>query len=205
MTAGTNLLLALLCFIFFTKCKAVSPQWKWFFLLMSISTFLGVLVHGLRDIFSNQSIFNTWMLMSLVSGTALFFAQLHTLKSIYVLATKERIWTRIISVQLLLFYVLMLWFGSYQVVKIHGTIAMLPIMAVHLLRPDFTGGKWISFGISLSIISAVVHSQKFSFSPWFNYNDIAHVVLMATFYFTFKGVMTGVASSKANANQHKPQ
>ncbi len=171
---------------------------------MGIATFLGAIVHGFRDIFSQQFIFNIWMLMSLVSGTAMFFAQFYTIKSFHLLKERERTWIGLIAAQLLLFYMLMLWFDSYQVVKIHGIIAVMPIMLIFLFRPNFVGGKWISFGISLSMISVIVQSIKFSFSPCFNYNDIAHIVLMATFYFIFKGVMMGSLSQKAIANLHRP-
>ena len=42
-------------------------------------------------------------------------------------------------------------------------------------------------GVGLGLISAVVFSYQWGLSPWFNHNDISHIILIFSALILYKG------------------
>jgi hypothetical protein len=43
--------------------------------------------------------------------------------------------------------------------------------------------------VLLGVISAVIFSFEWGLSPWFNHNDISHVILSFSAYYMYKGAV----------------
>lgn len=203
-TAGTDLVLSILCvFIFLllsrysTQCHSIRP-WRSFFLLMGLSTLFGSIVHGLRYYQSDTYHYNFWMAMNLISGIAVYFAQMATIKSNFKASRFRNILLTVPNIQLALYLVLIMLFRDFNMVKLQIAAGMVPIMFINFYDyfKGAKGGAWIAGGIAVASLSSVVHSVKFSLNEWFNYNDISHVLLMCSFSMICYGVVVRMISTR---------
>jgi hypothetical protein len=88
----------------------------------------------------------------------------------------------------------MLVIQSYEIAKLHVAVGLVPILIAYALQGlrGERGKTWIAAGILVSALTAVVHTFKLSFSVWFNYNDIAHMLIVSSIILIGNGVrMTG--------------
>ncbi|HEY6161073.1 MAG TPA: hypothetical protein VI112_07615 [Bacteroidia bacterium] len=195
-TTGTDLLLTIICIFIFTwlsrlrgQCGSVSP-WRNFFLLMGLSSLLGSIVHGLRNYQSEEYHYNFWMTMNIICGVAVYFAQVATIQSNFRISRFRKILVSIPNIQLAAYLVILYFIHNFNVVVIQIAVGMVPIMFINFF--DYfrgtQGGGWISAGIALSCLPALVRGLKFSLNAWFNYNDLSHVLLMCSFISIFYGV-----------------
>lgn len=195
-TAISDVAITILCFWIFTSLDKFNQQstlvkpWQYFFLFMGTSTFLGAIVHGLRFYQTEETRMFTWIVMNIISGTAVFLAQIATLRTHFSNSKYNKLAHVIIATQLIGYYIILIFIKNYNVVKLQVALGMLPIMFLNFYyySTGQLGSAWIAGGIAVSIISAVVHGLKISFSQWFNYNDISHVVLMVTFSMISYGI-----------------
>src|ERR1051326_4747431 len=125
-TAGTDLLLTIICFFIFTwlsrlrgQCGSVSP-WRNFFLLMGLSTLFGSIVHGLRYYQSEEYHYNFWMTMNIISGVAVYFAQMATIRSNFRASRFRKVLASVPNVQLLIYLVVLYFFRNFNVVVVRS-------------------------------------------------------------------------------------
>ncbi|MFI5148469.1 MAG: DUF6962 family protein [Bacteroidia bacterium] len=198
VTALTDLLLALLCLIIIFRLRrsqktgAASTSWSFFFAGMGLSTFTGALVHGMRAYQTDAAHYNTWMVMNVVSGLSVFFAQMATVDFLRKSGRGDRIYKTIALIQLGCFIVLILLFRNFEVVKVQVAAGMVPVMIIHLtgLRKGVTGSGWIGAGIGVSFCSAIFHTFKLSIHPvWCNFNDLSHLFIGISFVLIAKGIL----------------
>jgi hypothetical protein len=192
VTALTDLFLSALCLYFFFSLRKYNKlsnsvlSWQLFFVLMSISAFIGVLVHGIRAYQTEAGHHTTWMIMNIIVGIAIYFGQVATMRSILNDSKHRSVYKLIVNLQLLAYLlciVLMKEF-NYNVVKIQVAVGMVPVMIMNFYdyRKGAAGGLWLGLGIGLSFFSGVFHTFKLSINEnWFNYNDISHVFLCGCF------------------------
>lgn len=192
VTALTDLFLSALCFFLFLSLRKYSRisnaanSWQLFFLLMSISAFTGVMVHGLRVYQTEAGHHTTWMIMNVIAGIAIYFGQIATMRSILNDSKHRTRYKVIVNLQIVAYLacILLMKEFNYNVVKAQVAIGMVPVMLLNFLdyRKGTRGGVWLGIGIGLSFFSGVFHTLKLSISEnWFNYNDISHVFLCACF------------------------
>ncbi len=198
VTAVTDLLLGAFCisraaaFHKFREQDSSLAAWQTFFLLMGISTLMGVIVHGLICYQSEKVHLTIWLWMSVISGISIYFAQVATSRSLLKDSKNGSLFRIIARVQLALFLLFMLIFRDYNVVKIQVAIGMVPVMIIHFygFRKGAAGSAWLATGIAVSFGSAVAHTWKLSISPkWFNFNDISHVFIFTSFALISYGVL----------------
>jgi hypothetical protein len=87
--------------------------------------------------------------------------------------------------------------NNFVMIKVNAGIILVFSLITHLKIYNLTkekGSRLIVLGILISFLSIIVHSLKLSFSDWFNYKDIAHVIIVISLYVIFTGV-------KANAEK----
>lgn len=197
VTAISDLLLAVFClaivasFRKFRKLENSVYSWQVFFLLMGASTFIGVIVHGFRYYQSIPVHDNTWMLMNVIAGVSIYFAQLATSRSILKNSKNGAILRKIAAAQIVVYLILILIFRSFNVVKIQVAAGMVPVMIIYFydFKKGVQGGAWLGTGIALSFVPAVFHSLKVTISEnWFNHNDISHVFIGASFALISYGI-----------------
>ena len=195
-TAGTDLILTILCLFFFmwlsrfrSICISIS-RWRNFFLLMGLSTLFGSIVHGLKNYQSPAYHYDFWMAMNIVSGIAVYFAQMATIRSNFSASRFKTILTTVPNFQLLFFLAVLYFFRNYNIVIIQIAAGMIPIMFINLYDyyKGSRGGAWLATGIGFGCLSGLVHALKFSPHVWFNHDDLSHVLLMCSFFFIFFGV-----------------
>jgi hypothetical protein len=209
ITAITDVLLALLCFIIIFRLRVLKKEtgsysaWSFFFLGMGLSTLTGTIVHGCRHYQTEDAHYNTWMFMNVLSGLSVFFAQLATVKYIHQRSKHAKLLQTIAWIQLVCYFVLILIFRSFNVVKIQVAVAMIPVMIIHIagFRKGIKGGGWVGAGIGMSFFSAVFHTFKISINEiWFNYNDLSHVFIGASFILIATGVLKGAEKEAAGGS-----
>ncbi|MFK7925577.1 MAG: hypothetical protein AB8H47_26735 [Bacteroidia bacterium] len=196
-TAFTDLILTAQCFWYAWKLRENRLQnnilkyfWMYFALMGIASLFGGILGHGIY-----YMVHPRWKLLGhAFIGSAVFCLQKSTLESL-----KERIqpkWKRIFDIailtQLIIFLSVLIFseeihFNAVRNQSAIGLVAMvLPFHIWGNMLDARPGRKWVIGAILWSLVPAIVYSIEFSFSKWFNYYDIGHVLLMVTFHFFYR-------------------
>lgn len=163
--------------------------WRFFFLFVGLSSMVGIVVHGFSFYTPERTHFWIWIVMGSVQNLGISFAQLATSRQYF---PKQYKW---ISALVLAQYVLLVAFfihsEDYKAVKWHVAIGMLPVMGWNVYRwiKKEASAKWITLGVLVSGLTAAVHGFKISISlQWFNFNDIAHVLIVISLFLIYKGV-----------------
>ncbi|HTF02471.1 MAG TPA: hypothetical protein VK826_00535 [Bacteroidia bacterium] len=200
ITSLTNLAIFGFGFAFFRRLhkrglSAPHKNWKYFFLLLGISSLIGVIVHGLSYYTTPQVHFNIWWVMSIVQGAGVSFAQFGVGSNIFH-RNKAAVAAFVIA-QFLAFAISMYAAESFAMAKIHIAVGLIPIMIYYI----FQGMKahkaeiLVATGIGVSAFTAVIHGLKISVSQWFNYNDISHVLIVVSLVLMYRGVNEGLVEN----------
>lgn len=189
MSIVWNWLISLFCvFAFRSLGKSAARaviSWRWFFLIFGCSTFFGGIGHGLYYYLGPAGKAAPWSL----SIVAIFFAE----QGIYRLLEPRHhraktILTRLSLAKIILFIVAMFFIEfSFQWTKMNSMIGMVGIVGA--------GGLWLSrrngaliylpAGVFVLSFAAVVHGFDINLHPWFNRDDLAHLIMLlglACFY-----------------------
>ncbi len=195
VTVFTDYLIAIVsfCFSFLLNTSAfkdeITINWKRFFLLLSIASFLGGCSHGFFAIHDGAGYKLFWLPMQALNIIAVYCAQQATLFSTLKNPDKKNFWKWSYKIQLLIFFVAVFIFQNFIVVVIDTTIGMLPIMIIHFLEAKKTNSSaWVAYGILVLCFAAVVNATKFSFHVYFNYLDISHILIIIQLSFMFIGI-----------------
>lgn len=163
--------------------------WRWFFMGIAASSLIGVIVHGFSYYTSLSTHRAIWLTMGFVQAAGISAAQLAAAQQH--LPHLLRTLRPMIVVQLLLTLIALVVLQTYDVIKLHVAIGLIPVMSwkLTLSRRGFQYGSWIGGGILVSALTAAVHTFKISLSPWLNYNDIAHLLVVISLGMIGKGVV----------------
>ena len=193
VTAGTNLVLAVQCFLYFRSLRtglgARSRLWSGFFLMMAIATFAGVFKHGFKHELSQTGLFLVLWVSSLATGMSVYFAQRATLVS-HAPEHLERRLDRLLQAQLFLFLAANVALGPRVLLFIvNAAVGLLPVIGVEARAfcRGHPGAGWIAGGLSFSIITGAVYAAGLSVGPWLNHIDIAHLLMGVSFWLMVRG------------------
>lgn len=190
VTVLTNLLLAGFCFFWSGAAKGNTPRfWSWFFLLLGSSVLLGAFAHGLYINIDNpaQKYTRFLAIMSVSAGS---------LASIYVLDNKALIrkLSFLLIFQFVVFSYLVLTYNRFVFVTIHSLLGLgITVGGVFIWQVNRLGSQsvyWMLGGIAVNASTAVIHSLKLSPHPYFNHNDISHLILVLGCFMMFKGAQS---------------
>jgi hypothetical protein len=78
--------------------------------------------------------------------------------------------------------------NNFVLIKIHAGIVLVYSLIVHLLKYKDAGSPIIAGGIIVSFLPIAIHSLRLSLGEWFNYKDIAHLMIMASLIMIGMGV-----------------
>ncbi|OYU94714.1 MAG: hypothetical protein CFE21_13560 [Bacteroidetes bacterium B1(2017)] len=196
-TVFTNLIMGGLCFVFFNRLKKepvhykLGSNWKFFFLFMGIASIIGALTHGLKSYFGQDDYYFVWLLMNLAGIPCSYFllqANIELSKLNQELKKKLKL-TSIVLTAILTILVIML--NNFLLVKLNAGFVIGLTLFNHFktYRSGFIGSGFILLGFTISTSSLLVHGLKISYSEWFNYKDISHVIMSISLYIIFLGVM----------------
>ena len=196
MTIVTNLLIfifSIFSFIKLTKYSHVYPRsWGWFVLLVGISSCFGSTAHAVHYQLGATFFDIIFYIMNALSLISIYFC----FKSPYVYYSQFKK-----GPNNKIFYFIMLWIttlliytlfrNNFLIVKVHAGIVLMYAFIVHIIMYNKTkekGSGLVVLGIGISFLSIVVHSLKFSIHEWFNYKDLAHVIIFCSLWVIYKGI-----------------
>ncbi len=165
-------------------------KWPYFFLFMGASSFLGALTHSCRFYTDDTTFYVLWLTMQVIIGAGVSFAQLGTNEYVFSDTKNKRIFNTIVWIQLLLFIIIAISMKRFVIVIIHSAVGLLSVFFINLFsfKKEPLAVAWISAGIFVTTITALVHGTKFSMGKWFSYKDLSHLLIVVSLFFMFVGV-----------------
>ena len=196
ITTATDLLLAAICFYAFFQIRKlactdrVKSYFKYYFLVLG----LGAMCGGLLGHAFLYRLAEGWKLVSWVltlGSVALIAHALIEIAKPYVKPGISRIISRfnVLIFALALFFTL--WTMAFTPVKyytIFGMVVLVCSLCYFIYRKTRSSGVLVLMGaVGVGFISAVIFSFEWGLSPWFNHNDISHVILILSAFSFYKG------------------
>lgn len=203
VTVFTDYIITVLCFYFY--CQLNRPafrddstiNWKRFFLLLSLASFLGGSAHGFFAVHEGAGYKSVWLTMQVVNVFLIYSAQQATLYSALQHSTKKQYWNRSYHTQLVLFLIAVFVFQNFLVIIIGTIVGLVPIMVIHFIdAKQVRESIWIAYGIVILFLTALVNATKFSFHAYFNHLDIAHLLIMINLSMMFIGIKRKALASQ---------
>ena len=199
VTAGTNLVLAVQCFLYFRSLRARpeagSRLWGSFFSMMAIATLAGVLKHGFAHELSETGLLLVLWVSNVTGGIATYYAQRATAVTHAPEHLKRR-FDRLFQMQFFVFLAVNVALGPQILLLVVNMAAgLLPVMGVEAmaLRRGHPGSSWVVAGLSLSILTGAVYLAGLSVGPWLNHIDIAHVLMGGSFWLIVRACRPSIA------------
>lgn len=194
MVIVTNSVFFILCAYYFKQLRSFShpyaQQMSWFVFLLGISSCFGALGHAvhyqLGEIFFKIILFlmNAFSLFSIYFCFRAPYTYVHLDKAL----PKKYIYLTLAWVIVVLIASVIV--GDFVIIKIHAALVLMYALITHYLvykRTDDAGSALVVSGIGISFLPIIVHSLKFSINEWFNYKDIAHVIMIFSLIVIYKG------------------
>lgn len=166
--------------------------YKFYFLCYAIGmTSAAWLGHGFQAYISPKWKMIGWI-MSSIAILFFLFASLNQIEN--KLGIKGvKLFKTILVIKLLLFVGLILnpSTSSFKIVQIHSTIDLvglvLPLQFLNFRWNKSKGSLKIVGAIIYAVIPGIIYSNQISFSKWFNYHDISHVMMAIFIFLMFRG------------------
>ncbi len=197
MAAVTDFTVALVCWFAYYKLSKlpnktiVTQLYRYYFLFMGIGTALGAIVgHAFLYALGVYWRLPGW-LFGMIAITLFERAAIYHAKPIL-----RPIWGKFFSVlnliELATFIVLTCYYLNFVFVEVHAAYGLLLVVMifegfVYFRRKD-KGSKIILLAILSTISAALLHMFKFSFSKWFNYFDMGHIIMAISAYIFYIGI-----------------
>lgn len=178
-----------------TQISIEARGWSLFFLFGSIAYLIGVPVHGFSWYIPEQTHFYIWLFMGWVQNFSIAFAQFATTRWYFPNAMK---WIGpLIVIQFIFFCWLMVYIRKFAAVNIDAVVALVPIAGWHIYlhSKKKIASPLVGWGILFAGLAGVVVVFKLMPSPWFNYNDIAHVMLVVSLLMIYSGLVRNFSAS----------
>lgn len=195
-TTFTDLLLAFFCFWSFKTISSYKnrtesvERWSLFFLLVGVSTFFGSIAHTISWDVNAMSYKMVWAVMQMASGMSVFYAQRSVISAEITDQKIKQNLEKFTSIQFIVFACCVIIFLDFKVVAINSAVGLIQLLILTFPRQfnSWNYNGMVTSGFLISFSSIYVNRTKFSFTHWFNYNDIAHVIMLVSLYFIFCGV-----------------
>jgi len=198
VTTLTDLILAGICFYAYFRIKQVKStgriKWyfKYYFLMLGFGAFFGgILGHAFL-----YGLSPGWKLLSWVFtliSVALFVQALQEVARPWVNPRLTRIIVRLNLLVFAVALVFIIWTLNFFPVKYYSIIGMVAIVgsfSFYILQK--TGSRWaIKFllAVGMGLASALIFSYGWGVGPWFNHQDISHVILSFSALTFYKGAI----------------
>lgn len=198
VTTATDLLMAAICFYVYSRIrknestKKIKWYFKYYFLTLGLGTmFGGLLGHAFLYRLAPQWKLVSWIFI-LISVAMMAHALLELARPLV------RPWiTRTIGGSNLLLVILVLvytiWtlaFSGVQLYCIFGMIVIVGSFSFYIFRKTGSrGSAMFLLAVGVGLIPAFIFSFKWGLSPWFNHNDISHLVLSLSVVAFYKGAV----------------
>lgn len=197
ITTATDIIFAAVCLYAFFQIRKldyknkVKKYFSYYFLVLG----LGVIAGGLLGHAFQYRLAEAWKLVSwvlILGSVALISIALIELAKSLVKPVVARVFSlfNILIFVLALFFTL--WSMAFTPVKyymIFGMVGMVGSLCYFIYRKTGSRGVLVLMGaVGIGILSAIIFSFEWGLSPWFNHNDISHVILSFSAFGIYKGV-----------------
>ncbi len=196
ITALTDYIISGITFYFFFQLNRLKNKsetiinWKRFFFFMSMSTFLGGTTHAFFPIQKDNTYHLVfWLGMQITNCIAVYLAQRATLVSVLKNSIYKNQWKISYIIQLMIFIPVIVFFQNYLLTIIENAIGLIPIMLLHYHNKEKNKSNIkIGHSIAFSFITVIIHATRLSINDYFNYKDLAHVLLMVSLTIMYIGI-----------------
>jgi hypothetical protein len=165
-------------------------RWSLFFLLIGTSTFFGSIAHSISCNTNSFTYQMVWVVMQLTSGMSVFYAQRSVISAQISNSKQKRNLERFTLFQFIVFVSCVILFMDFKVVAINSAIGLFQLL--YLTFPQkvnvWNYNSMVSSGFIISFASIYVNRNQLSFASWFNYNDVAHLIMLLSLYLIYRGV-----------------
>lgn len=205
----TNQLVGIFGIILFYQIKKFNRQkdpylrlWAWFFLLIGLGGALGGFAHGLNIDFPAVKHTTLHKVAWTIAGTGLFLGEIASLY-LYKKPKIQRILLWVAYVQFSLYIVVLFYsqiyhrddFNHFNIPRFNSAFAMLGvILPAHIyayVKDRNPALFYLLGGIAFLIGTVIFYNFSISFHPWFDYNDISHVLEIICLALIARGVIKG--------------
>jgi len=192
----SSLMMTIVCIYAFVhlnklgRAHRMYKQIQYFFLFMGIATAIGgILGHGFLYMTGMRGKIPGWF-ASMIAVALFERAAIWHIKPL--LHRRGGLFLGWLNyVELAIFFVLAFVTLNFVVVEIHafyGLFLMLFMIELYVYKKKKDpGSRDIFIATFLGAVSAGFHALKFSFGPWFNYNDISHIPMALSIWYYFQG------------------
>jgi MFS family permease len=198
ITTGTDLIMAAICFYAFYRIRQqessgrIKSYFKYYFLTLGIATMAGGLLgHAFLYTISPRWKLVSWIftLMSVgIISHALIELSKPLIKPVYARVV-SRVNMLILSLTLL-YTLYTLAFSGVQYYTIFGMFLVVGSLSyVIFQKTECRGFVRLMVGVGVGLLSAFIFSFELGISPWFNHNDISHVILSFSAFSLYKGAV----------------
>ena len=204
-TVLTSLAMTVICLYAFFQLNRLGrshrmyQQIQYFFLFMGIATAIGgILGHGFLYLTGMRGKIPGWF-ASMIAVALFERAAIWHIKPLLSERNGNALgWLNYL--ELTIFFILTFVTLDFRVVEVHafyGLFLMLCLIEIYVYRKKKDPGSVnIFIATGLGAVSAGLHALKFSFGPWFNYNDISHISMGASIWFYYLGARNMVFYGK---------
>jgi hypothetical protein len=171
-----------------------------YFLLMGTATFFGgILGHAFQHALTYSWKLPGWI-TSMVSVMCLERFVIFRLKK-HIAHTFFRILNILNILEFLMLTSLTIYSMNFFIVEAHGTYGILLVVGGlelwNYLKRRCAVSLLMIRAVGMAIVTALVHLTRFSIDKWFNYLDIAHVLMIFTAYFFYRAVRKEFITNKS--------
>jgi MFS family permease len=198
VTLLTDLLLAGVCFYAFFRIRhrdssaRMKDYFKYYFLTLG----LGALFGGLLGHAFLYSLSSPWKLVSWIFILTSVAIMAHALTEMSRPIIKPVVTRMVIGINLLILAAAICytsWTLAFPAVKYYTIFGMLVVVGsfsyILYRKTGNRGMIMLMLGIGVGLLSAIVYSFGWGLSPWFNHNDISHVILSCSALILYKGAV----------------
>ena len=196
ITTVTDLILAAVCFYAFFRIRQmettrkIKVYFKYYFLTLGLGAMFGGLIgHAFLYNFSESWKLVSWVFI-MISVACIVHALVELARPLVKPGfTRLAVWLNVLFLAIALFFTI--WTVAFSAVKfytIFGLFCVVGSLSYYIYQK--TGSRGVvrfMVAVILALTSAFFFSYEWGFSPWFNHNDIGHVILILSALIIYKG------------------
>lgn len=197
ITLITDLLLAAICFYAYFQIRRLDckGRGKWYFKNYFLVLGLGAMTGGLLGHAFLYRVSDAWKLLSWILTIGSVALMIHALlEAARPFVNKWMAWIisrfNVLIFALVIFFTL--WSMAFSPVKYYTIFGMVVVgsLSYYIYHKTGNRGGLILMGaVGVGLLSAIIFSFQWGLSPWFNHNDISHVILSFSVYHMYKGAV----------------
>jgi hypothetical protein len=191
----TNVIFFVICYACYRRLgvfrHGYGTRMGLFTLWTGISSLFGAAAHAIHYQLGDESLKVIVYAMNACSLIAIYFC----FRGSYTYSAKKNggslLLVRVVKGWVLALLIAAAIYQNFVLIKIHAGLVLTYALLAHIVmhgRNRWSGNISVITGIVVSFFSIIVHTLKFSLHEWFNYKDIAHVIMIGSLLLLWKGM-----------------